>query len=233
MIILNCSDIYAFLEETKKGNRQQFVLNMLDQFENVEEDIFIEHGVKFANYYIPSEIPSNKFIVAHYDVVNPNYCANDNSASIINMLVYRQQNPNINIALLDGEEPPYMGAGSRRLSDLINNNEFGEIDIILNLELTGVGRDIMTNTKRNKTHDLIHNYGAFERQLPFSDTDIFIGEGLDSEVLILIPKENGVLKEEIIHYCHNSRDNADLLNISDMEYFVDVTLPKIVNGEKK
>ena len=231
---IKCSDVYDFLEETKVGKRVEYIRGLLSNFDNVEEDNFAIVGNRFTNFYIPAVTPSNKFIVAHYDVIDPNFCANDNSASIINMLVYRQNNPNINIALLDGEEPPYMGAGSGRLSELINDNKFGKIENVFNLELTGVGRNALIGSFDTKTNVIMYERCNAKRTFfPFSDSDIFVNNGIDSEVIILVPsKEDGSLKTEIISYCHGSKDNADLLNISDMEYFVDVTMPKMLKDSE-
>ena len=105
-----------------------------------------------------------------------------------------------------------------------------KINNVFNLELTGVGRNALIGSFDTKTNVIMYETCNAKRTIfPFSDSNVFVDNGIDSEVLILVPsKEDGSLKTEIIRYCHGSKDNADLLNISDMKFFVDVTMPKML-----
>ena len=80
-------------------------------------------------------------VVAHHDIANPSIDnANDNSASCINAIALKLLVPELNVVLLDGEE--HGGIGSQRLSEKINSGDFGSIEWVLNLELTGKGGDL-------------------------------------------------------------------------------------------
>ena len=74
-------------------------------------------------------------VVAHHDIVNPGIDnANDNSASVINAIMVKKLMPNIHVVILDGEEVG--GLGSQRVSEQINDGYYGDIEWVLNFELT-------------------------------------------------------------------------------------------------
>ena len=225
--------IYEFLEETKNNNRLDWLINLIENnFKDVEIDVFHNDITRktFVNIYLVGN--SKDFIVAHHDVINPLYCANDNSASIINCLIYKQNNPTVNVALLDGEEPPYFGAGSKRLSKLINDGKFGEIENVFNLELTGVGRNIcISKHELNSTNKIIKesNIKIEEISTPFSDADIFILNKINSECIFLLPdNESGGINKSYISYCHTEKDNESIINVDDMKNFVTNILPEYI-----
>lgn len=81
---------------------------------------------------------SNRMVVAHHDIVNPSSDnANDNSCSVINCIAIKKAMPEMNVILLDGEESG--GIGSEHAAERIKNGDFGNIEFVLNLELTGKG----------------------------------------------------------------------------------------------
>lgn len=78
-------------------------------------------------YNIVMRGTSNRMVVAHHDIVNPDIDnANDNSASVINAIMIKKLMPEMNVVLLDGEEVG--GLGAHRCSELINDGFFGEIE---------------------------------------------------------------------------------------------------------
>jgi hypothetical protein len=60
---------------------------------------------------------------------------------VINAIALKMLCPEVTVVLLDGEEVG--GLGSEQLAEQINAGEFGEIEWVLNLELTGVGIDVI------------------------------------------------------------------------------------------
>ena len=166
-------------------------------------------------------------------MVDIRYCANDNSASIINMLVYAYKNKDFNIGILDSEEAPYLGGGSGRLSRVMTETGQFRAENIFNLELTGVGRNLMISKNRTNTSQiLIDAANAIEVDTPFSDSTIFNRNGFDSECLFLLPDDaNGRPDFQYMYYCHTSNDHEGIINIDDMKWFVEEVIPKfIVHG---
>ena len=148
---------------------------------------------------------SSLMLTAHHDITGASEAANDNSASIINMIAVKMLNPNVNIAFLDGEE--IGGEGSDCMSDEINyaDEEYLEnIESILNLELTGKGgkRFIVEEIMEySEIRELIKNMDEFkgnkgiplpEINVPFNDAVIFRRNNIDAITINpLPPKENG------------------------------------------
>ena len=115
--------------------RVQFLCELLKQ-EGIpyELDKSISRG-KTTIYNIILKGNSNRMVVAHHDIVNAGIDnANDNSCSVINAIMIKKLMPHIHVVLLDGEE--LGGMGSQRVSEQINEGYFGEIEWVLNLELT-------------------------------------------------------------------------------------------------
>jgi hypothetical protein len=63
--------------------------------------------------------------------------ANDNSASVINVIATKKLRPNVHAVIVDGEE--YGGIGESYIDKQIKKGNFGNIDWVLNFELTGKG----------------------------------------------------------------------------------------------
>jgi hypothetical protein len=183
---------------------------------------------------------SNKIITAHHDIVNPNIDnANDNSASVINAIATKLLKPEITIVLLDGEEVG--GLGSQYLSDQILDGEFGEVDWVLNLELTGSGGStFFIGDYPGKLQD--HIRGIFDCPIvstPFNDSVIFRKNGIDSVVINPLPiLEEGTspvkwgesyLDYDMLFNCHTKRDTLDTISIEDMQKFVEGVIIPIVS----
>ena len=183
---------------------------------------------------------SNKIITAHHDIVNPNIDnANDNSASVINAIAAKLLKPEITVVLLDGEEVG--GLGSQYLSDQINGGEFGEIDWVLNLELTGRGGStFFIGNYPGKLSD--HIRGIFDCPIvstPFNDSVIFRDNGIDSVVINPLPiLEEGTshvkwgesyLDYEMLFHCHTKKDTLDTIRVEDMQKFVEEVIIPIVS----
>ena len=121
--VRNFGSVYS--NGDKPTPRVQFLIDLL-QSENIdyELDTYQSRGTTCYNLILKGD--SDRMIVAHHDIVNPNIDnANDNSASVINAIMIKKLMPHINVVLLDGEE--YGGLGSQRVSEQINEGYFGTI----------------------------------------------------------------------------------------------------------
>jgi hypothetical protein len=203
---------------------------------------------KFYNIILPGS--SGKFVTAHHDIVNPNSDnANDNSASVINAIMTKINSPSTTVILLDGEEPPMMGVGSQRSSEMIKAGEYGQCDWILNFELTGKGgHHFFIGNYDNELNN--HIKGLFNCpvvQTPFNDAAIFLRNGITSTVINPLPpleKKPGLFQrsfqEEILSYdgtpldfsilynCHSMKDSVDTIDPKDMQDFVESVVVKIL-----
>jgi hypothetical protein len=252
--------IYDFCKVRNIGNvyqnetdsltpRVQFLLNLLES-EGITYELdnfnlksgWIKKKLKSQfGHNIILKGSSNKMVVAHHDVSNPNIDnANDNSASVINAIMLKKILPEINVVILDGEEVG--GLGSQRCSELINDGYFGEIDWVLNLELTGKGgKHFFIGNYPGKLYDHIKSiFNCPVYQTPFNDSVVFRKNGIDSVVINPLPPINegkspitwseGVfLDHTLLFNCHSEKDSIDSIDVKDMQEFVEQVLVKILS----
>jgi hypothetical protein len=182
---------------------------------------------------------SNRMVVAHHDIVNPDTDnANDNSASVINAIMIKKLMPEITVVLLDGEEVG--GWGSQRCSELINDGFFGDIEWVLNLELTGKGGKyfFIGNYPGKLTDHIKSIFDCPIIQTPFNDSVTFRRNGIDSVVINPLPPtkdgevsgvkwdENTYLDFKLLFNCHRPTDTLDTISPDDMKEFVEeVVIP--------
>jgi len=196
---------------------------------------------KVTCYNIILKGKSNKMLVAHHDIVNPNIDnANDNSASVINAIMVKKLIPDINVVLLDGEEMG--GLGSQRVSEQIKGGYFGNIDWVLNLELTGKGGKyfFIGDLPGNLTNHIKSIFDCPVISTPYNDSITFRKNGIDSVVINPLPPiENGLISNvkwcdgvyldyDMLYNCHTSRDSIESISVNDMKEFVEEVLLKIV-----
>jgi hypothetical protein len=148
--------------------------------------------------------------------------------------------PDLNVVLLDGEEPPMMGVGSQRVSDQINNGDFGNIKWVLNLELTGKGGENFfignyPGELSNHIKSIFADCPVFNT--PFNDSEIFVRNGIDSCVINPVPltkspssirNNNGYFDLSLLYNCHTNRDTLDTIDLDDMRIFTEKVLLKIL-----
>jgi len=243
--VRNIGGIYKNLSDSPPP-RVSFLLNLLKE-EGIE---FILDKFVVRRNYTDSEIfgyniilkgDSQKMVVAHHDIVNPNIDnANDNSASVINAIMIKKLKPEINVVLLDGEESG--GLGSQSLSDKINNGYFGKIDWVLNLELTGRGgRYFFIGDYPGGLTDHIKSlFDCPIYRTPYNDSVTFRANGIDSVVINPIPPlnenqtssvkwvDNVYLDVSMLRNCHSERDTIDTIDVNDMKEFVEEVVLKIL-----
>jgi hypothetical protein len=203
------------------------------------------------NYYfnIIMKGTSDKMIVAHHDIVNPNSDnANDNSCSVINAIATKMLKPDLNVCLLDGEEMG--GKGSSRVSKLIKAGKFGSIKWVLNYELTGKGgKNFFIGDYPGPLFDLIRKkFDPPVVNTPFNDSVIFRQNGIDSCVINPLPplnksetegsrnrrgysivtKEGLVLDHTLLSNCHSMSDSVSTISPKEMKEFVEEIVLEIL-----
>jgi Uri superfamily endonuclease len=241
--VRNIGNIYK--NEDVPTPRVQFILDLLDsEVIKYELDKFkIESGWYNKNgvgYNIILRGTSNRVVVAHHDVSNPHIDnANDNSCSVINAIMIKKLVPEINVVLLDGEECG--GLGSERLSQQINKGEFGDIEWILNLELTGRGGKyfFIGDYPGKLTNHIKSIFDCPVTTTPYNDSVTFRKNGIDSVVINPLPplesgtsqvkwNENTYLDYSMLFNCHTDKDTIDTISVDDMKEFVEEIVLKIV-----
>jgi hypothetical protein len=188
---------------------------------------------------------SDKMLVAHHDIVNKDVDnANDNSASVINAIALKKMLPNVHVVILDGEEVG--GIGAQRVSDQINNGEFGEITSVLNLELSGKGgKQFFIGNYPGPLYDKIKSqFPCPTVKTPFNDSVVFRKNGIDSCVINPLPTLDkseedplfeGVIFEDrqldmsMLYHCHTVRDTIDTIDPNDMREFTEEVVYKILS----
>jgi len=216
------------------SNRAKFLVNLLTRL-NIEHKLVRTKSKRFNKYFynIYCFGSSDKFLSAHYDVANTESDnANDNSASVINCIAYKQKNSSINLLLLDGEEPPFMGVGSNLAARYMKANGILP-KWILNLELTGFGNSFfIDNVDTQLSRCIQQNFeDAIITSVPFNDAMIFRQHGIESNVLTCLNvKENGAPDFSVFGGMHTAKDNLATISTEDMNRFVNETLNKIVTS---
>ena len=240
--------IYQFCSVKNAGNvfkngdvptpRVQFLTNLLDS-EGIDWKLDTFRRGRAICYNIVLKGTSNRMVVAHHDIVNPNIDnANDNSASVINAIIIKKTLPHINVVLLDGEEVG--GLGSQRCSELIKDGFFGTIEWVLNLELTGRGGKyfFIGDYPGNLTNHIKSLFDCPITLTPCNDSIVFHRNGIDSVVINPLPptkdKEISTIKWDddtyldykLLFNCHTERDSLDTISVEDMKEFVEeVVIP--------
>ncbi len=221
--------------------RVQFLMQLLEsEGIDYELDTYQSRGNTCYNLILKGE--SNKMVVAHHDIVNPNIDnANDNSASVINAIMIKKLMPEMNVVLLDGEECG--GLGSQRVSDQINEGYFDTIDWVLNLELTGKGGKyfFIGNYPGKLTDHIKSIFDCPITNTPYNDSVTFRRNGIDSVVINPIPplnegktsqvkwNDNTYLDYSMLYNCHSSKDTIDTIDVDDMKEFVEDVVLKILS----
>ena len=225
--VRNFGSVYS--NGDKPTPRVQFLMDLL-QSENIDYELDTYQSREITCYNIILKGDSDRMVVAHHDIVNPNIDnANDNSASVINAIMIKKLMPHINVVLLDGEE--YGGLGSQRVSEQINEGYFGTIDWVLNLELTGKGGDtFFIGDYRGVLFDHIKSiFDCVVYKTPFNDSVVFRKNGIDSCVINPLPTlTNGNMDYSMLYNCHNQNDTISTIDVNDMRIFVEKVLFKIL-----
>jgi len=221
--------------------RVKFIMDLLDS-ENIkyELDQFLSGGTYYYNIIMKGN--SNRMIIAHHDIVNPNIDnANDNSASVINVIATKKLRPSINAVIVDGEE--IGGVGSTRLGNQIKDGDFGDIEWVLNFELTGKGgKYFFIGRYPGSLSDRITSmFDCPIVDTPFNDAVSLRKLGIDSVVINPLPplsegekskvifNDGKYLDYKLLYNCHSPADSLSTIDINDMKEFVERVVLKIID----
>lgn len=235
--VRNFGSVYS--NGDKPTPRVQFLMQLLES-EGIDYELDTYQSRSTTCYNLILKGDSNRMVVAHHDISNPNIDnANDNSASVINAIMIKKLMPHINVVLLDGEECG--GLGSQRASEQINEGYFGQIDWVLNLELTGKGgKYFFIGNYPGKLSDHIKSiFDCPITNTPYNDSVTFRKNGIDSCVINPIPPlnegksqvkwdDNTYLDYSMLYNCHSSKDTIDTISVDDMREFTEDVVLKIL-----
>lgn len=203
-----------------------------------------EEETSIIKYYynIVMRGSSNRMVIAHHDVNNHSIDnANDNSASCINVIATKKLRPNINAVLVDGEE--FGGIGSNRLGKQIKEGKFGQIEWVLNYELTGKGGKyfFIGDYPGKLTDRVIGIFNCPVVHTPFNDSVTLRKYGIDSIVINPLPplpdgeksrvlfNDGKYLDFDLLYNCHSARDTVSTISPDDMKEFVEEVVLKIID----
>jgi hypothetical protein len=217
-------------KHNKEGYEKIFMLKSLIRYKKEMEHH--EEPEAFFNLYLHGT--SDKMIMAHHDVVNIHADnTNDNSASVINAIACKTLMPDLKVAITDGEE--IGGIGAKRTAQKIVEGYFGDIEFVLNFELTAVGgKNFFIEDKRSsnlfkRVEKLFP--GVETHFTPFHDGIVLREFGIDSIVINPLPRRpGGRLDFSLLSYCHSFRDNMALAKFDDMKDFCEKVVTPIITG---
>jgi hypothetical protein len=224
-------------------NRVQFIIDKildLKMYEGLNLDIFDDYNetLKYVNIELSFNKNSDKSIlfIAHHDInnINSDNCQ-DNSASVSNLLSLAKHfsenfaDKNIHIVFTDCEE--FGGKGAKQLSKRINEGIFGDVEWVVNLELTANGTEYWCDSKvKTDLLKRLHEVNNFtEVKTPFNDSAILRREKIDSICIGSLPKKE---MESVIEkgkcstwfLCHKENDNFENAISEDMDKFVELLI---------
>lgn len=239
-------------------NRVLFIINALNEMKlNYQLDVFGADAYDSHSYSEPKAVnvivefkspftqPAVVFS-AHHDVNNIHSDnAQDNSASVCNLLDLCSRlsketviQKRTIVVFTDKEECG--GVGARRFAKKAKANEYGEIDYIINLELTGLGNKFWVDSNNHgadinskATQRLVELFGEkmwHHKSTPFSDAMPFRSNGLDAVCIGIVPETDNSDRPKLWGICHSMTDSFDKTNKNDMTEFVNV-LFQVVQGK--
>lgn len=170
--------------------------------------------------------------ISHHDVANVNSeNCQDNTASIFNLielcnrLKNKKIDKNVFVVFTDCEE--FGGMGAKRLSDKINNGDFGNVLAVVNSELTGLGNCLWVESKSwlgayllNKIKEC--QIDLVEKRTPFNDSFILRLNNITSVCFGILPSleiRSDYPKTWML--CHKSYDFFKDSNEQDMLHYVE------------
>lgn len=237
MSLLDSEGIEYELDTFTENERQR---DPFYQWRMKDKNLKAEPQNNFFNLILKGN--SNRMVVAHHDIQNPSIDnANDNSCSVINAIALKKLRPDLNVVLVDGEEMG--GIGSTHLAKQIKAGDFGTIEWVLNLELTGKGgKYFFIGNYPGPLFDRIKNmFDCPIVNTPFNDSVTLRRFGIDSCVINPIPpmaegkksrvqfNDGTYLDDSYLYHCHNAKDNLSSISVDDMREFTEEVVLKIID----
>lgn len=236
--------------------RLQYIINEIKKCK-VEPPVFQASLWKFSFdrrgnlsvYFTSPKAKSTIAFCAHHDIVNPKADnVFDNTTSVCHLISLVQtlskvdwsnREHNILILFTDGEEVG--GQGARHISQKINDGTFGNVEALINLELTARGKYLWLDNSTTissyltKVAAIKAGISYITVGCPFNDAVIFNGYDIDASCIGLIRRSAvGRIKNKrktprIWRICHRQQDSLHLANEEDISVFTNF-LPTIATG---
>lgn len=230
----------------------------LNKIVQILDDCEIEYTVKhfntagyskqFTNIYVSfsnGTMEPGVLFLAHHDISNAeSQNCQDNTASVCNllkMILHLKDNPpksSVHFAIVDTEEHvnPY-SCGSQVLSEDIKVGLFGNIQACINLELTGLGKNIWVSSFESfeeKTETFRNLLNAFPVNTPYNDAWVLSTHGVPAMCIGILPDNEFTSIVESRSFpstwglCHRTSDTIDKISREDMNEFVGKLLGLVV-----
>lgn len=165
--------------------------------------------------------------MAHYDTLGKLSNINDNLGSVVNLIKFSRLdfskiNKNIIVIFTDKEElVDFELAGSRTIADGINSGNYGHVELVVNLELTALGKIIWINNYTD--YKIPFNY--IKVNTPFNDAMVLTVNRVPAICLGTFDEVNynQYLKFKNCNLwasCHNEKNSV--YSEEDTDYLVDI-----------
>lgn len=190
----------------------------------------------------PNAIGPAVIFCAHHDVANVrSENCQDNGASVCNLLQLaskiknsQEESKRTIILFTDSEESGARGA-KRFVTQHLANKAYGEIESIINLELTGKGNvvwsDCETENDLHKSLETVLGKTIPKFSTPPSDAKVFRRYGYPVLCIGILP-EDDLTSKETWRICHSMKDIIDGCNRNDMKDFTEFLLDITKNQTK-
>jgi hypothetical protein len=196
-------------------------------------------GRYFTNFYVSFNQESQEeglIFLAHHDINNEiSENAQDNTSSVCQLLSMMQKVKGmdltrpIHFALVDSEEHVNFNCcGSQVLSEDIHSGEFGNIELCVNLELTGLGKHIWVSNFEQFSEsntNVIAKLNAQKVRTPYNDAYVLTRHGVPAICIGILDDSDievatkGFGYPRIWGLCHNMEDTFDKISEEDMIQF--------------
>jgi len=209
---------------------------------------YIDVQGKYVNIEVTikakEETNESIMFIAHHDINNikSDNC-NDNSASVSILLQFATElkkielDKNIHIVFTDCEE--FGGRGAYQLSKKINEGAFGNVQYVVNLELTANGTELWADYNEGELIEKLlitcaeNNSNLNIFKTPFNDSWILRNNNIESVCVGLLSKsEVEVVKQKgycgTWSVCHRENDTIDQANEGEMNAFISNVLMKFL-----
>lgn len=193
----------------------------------------------FTNFYVSFNTISKEsgiLFLAHHDISNSrSQNCQDNTASICHLLSMiidlkdKETSRPVHFAIVDSEEHVNFNCcGSQVLSEDIKNLDFGNVEVCVNLELTGLGKHIWVSSYEpfeEICDATINKLNAVKVSTPYNDAYVLSRHGVPAMCIGILGDEEIDIASNHRGYpetwglCHRLEDTFDKISKEDMELF--------------
>jgi len=207
--------IATFIEHSPTAEkRRENLIKVLSQLNISFSKQTFKEGYNFI-----AKGTGNLWFSAHYDTVNPQFSALDNTGSVFSLIYLKMKIPSANVVFFDREEPPFMGKGSEHFA-LTSGHGIK----MVNLDVIGKGNTFLLkkfNNSFTKEAKAILQLDTY--QMPFTDADICNELGVESIMLAGAYKlHDGTYDTSHWRFCHSPNDIPSVLELKQFVKMFDI-----------